>query len=156
MYIEEYYKALEMAKECNIPIGKVSGVRINPRLTRSWGRCLKKKDGTFEIEISKIIMDDSTTEGILNTILHELIHTCKGCFNHGEMWKRYADVLNKRYGLQIKRLSMPEEKGVHKEIAKYTLQCQKCGNKFRYTRKTKLVQNPDRFRCGCGGKIVLL
>lgn len=38
------------------------------------------------------------------TIVHELLHTCEGCFNHGAKWKYYAEVMNNKYGYQITRI----------------------------------------------------
>ena len=57
--------------------------------------------------------------GLKNTIIHELLHTCVGCMNHKAKWKFYADKVNRAYGYDdIKRTSTADEKGVKEVIRK--------------------------------------
>lgn len=39
---------------------------------------------------------------------------------------------------------------------KYMLQCTKCKRQFPRMKLTAVVQHPERYHCGCGGKIIRL
>lgn len=153
------------AAECMSELGAIgipfrtSFFEVNNRAVYRWGLCRPNGDGTFTIQISSVLLEDSNSIcGLKNTIIHELIHTCDGCMNHGNKWKEFADKVNKFYGYSIKRTSSPEEKGVSVDSIKenkrhYEVTCSDCGNKFIYYRDCKVTKNPSRFRCSCGGRL---
>ena len=63
------------------------------------------------------------------TLLHELLHTCYGCQNHGKRWKAYAQRVGEALGVEITR-TVPLEgpaQPLRQEPVKYLLQCQSCG-----------------------------
>lgn len=94
--ITAFGEGRKICEELNIPIGCVTSIKENPRLTSTWGRCRRLTQYTYEVEISsRLLADEVSHEALMNTMLHELIHTCKGCMNHGELFKRYAARLNK-------------------------------------------------------------
>ena len=86
-------------RNIGIPISRnIDDIKVNTRAKTRFGAC-KVKKSTFErrftIEISSEILD-CDEKVISETIIHELLHTCPGCFNHGKKWKkrtkiRYAD-----------------------------------------------------------------
>ena len=142
-----------------INYGNILEVKVNMRAKTRLGRCRKTSKG-YLIEINSNLLDESIKELYLkNTIIHELLHTCEGCMNHGTNWKRLADKVNRVYGYNISRVgSLPKEKDV-KEIIKpnYIIKCSKCGKTYSRIKKSKLVQHPEHYRCGrCGGKLNLI
>jgi predicted SprT family Zn-dependent metalloprotease len=154
-----YNEAVEKVIAANIPldINKIQRVVINTRAKKRWGQCKKLPNGKFEININTDLVEQSE-DGTLNTVIHELLHTIDGCLNHGEQWKRYANKINRIYGMNIKRTSNAEDKGVERTVTKvdykYILQCQGCNQIFRRSRQTQFVTNPQIYKCGgCGGDI---
>lgn len=43
----------------------------------------------------------------------------------------------------------------HSERAKYIIQCLSCGRKFERTRISPVIKNPSRYRCSCGGELIV-
>ena len=157
-------KAEEILQSCNIPYGKVESVEPNSRFRARWGDCgyVDRKAKTFKIRISDyLLQDDIPEKSLMDTLLHEYLHTCPGCQNHGTQWKLYAARINARYGYAIKRTNSEKEKEVpegriqHRRMErKYAIQCCRCGKVFRYARRTKAYATPYRYHCGtCGGSL---
>jgi predicted SprT family Zn-dependent metalloprotease len=153
-----YDEAVEKVLAANIPLEpeKITKVSLNTRAKKRWGQCSKLPNGNYEISINSELVNQSE-EGTLNTCIHELIHTINGCFNHGEQWKIYANIINSKYGIDVKRASTADEKGIEEVILKidykYILQCEKCNHEFKRTRRSQFVDHPESYRCSCGGKI---
>lgn len=163
--LQQYAReCLNELDEIGIEYGNITEFIVNTRAKRRWGLC-KTVPGGFQISISSILLDErNNEEGLKNTIIHEILHTCKGCLNHKENWKRLANKVNAAYGYNIKRCSNAEEKGVLEETrppvpvrqANYFVVCEDCGKTYSRTKKSKLITNPGRYRCGvCGGKLFL-
>lgn len=136
----------------NIPYGNVREVSINTRAKRRWGQC-KKVGSVYHINISDRLLENK--DGLKNTIIHELLHTCPNCMNHGQPWKSVADKVNKKYGYNIKRCSDADEKGVkpldETYEYKYVFKCKDCGQMVRQMRASKFTRNPQSYKCGCCG-----
>lgn len=154
--LQEYMQ--EIIKQCHalkIPVSRKiqSEIVINERAKCRFGACKKTSEG-FVIEISELLLKADPNK-IKNVIAHELLHTCYGCYNHGERWKSYAIRLNEAYGYNIKRTNSYEEMGMERPEKKlenkYMIQCQKCGKIFYRQKKSKLVTQIDHYRCRCGG-----
>lgn len=147
----------EICEDLNIPIGCVKSIKENPRLSSTWGRCRKATQHTYEIEIrSRLLADDVPHKVLMNTMLHELIHTCKNCMNHGEVFKRYAKRLNDiGYDVQT-YVTQAEHKAVYDEPKpfKYMVVCEDCGKIWFYTRRGAVVRSLQRdihsCTCQCG------
>ncbi len=158
----------QYAREClkeldaiGIEYGNITKFVINTRAKKRWGLC-EPVPGGFQIEISSVLLDERNDEtGLKNTIIHEILHTCKGCQNHQEKWKRVAQKVNAAYGYNIKRTSSTLEKGVLEETmppisANYVIECECCGYTYTREKKSKLITNMERYRCGvCGGRLFL-
>jgi hypothetical protein len=127
---------------------------------RSWNKLVKGLKFKHKIEISKTIPDELDNESqqrmILEddrisetackeTIIHELLHTCKGCMRHTGKWKYYAEVVNQVYGYNIKRVTEGSEKGIEnyesKEMnVKYVFTCGNCGATIYRKRDSKFTR----------------
>lgn len=128
------------------------GVQINIRARRRLGCCIYRQ-GEYIIEVSASILENPVL--LQETLLHELLHTCPGCRNHGEKWKAYADYVNRSMGTQIQRTAKMEGEFTplrHEEV-KYILRCEACGKEIKRLRMCKVVKSPWRYRCLCGGKL---
>ena len=148
-----------MAYEAGIDTGIIAEVRINSRAKKRWGLCTRLVDGTFAIEISDRLLEDTIEEDALyNTVMHEVLHTSKDCLNHGKLWKEHAETINRIYGLNVKRCTSAEEKNLQEttdEDTNYIVMCPKCGYQWKYIRLTKCVKNPKRYtHNGCNVSLV--
>lgn len=148
----------EGMRSLSIPISKNISpeVMVNSRARRRLG-CCRKAGGHFFIEVSSSLLCEEAR--LRQTLVHELLHTCPGCQNHGERWKTYASVVNAAWGMEISRLAPPNENEparLRHDTVKYILICERCGKQFPRTRLCPLVRHPERYRCSCGGALHLL
>lgn len=151
-----------IAQECineldqiNIPYGNVEKFVSNQRFSRTWGRC-QKTSGGFLIQISeKLLQDHVPMEALKQTILHEMIHTCPGCFNHQREWKRMAALVNNTYGYNIKTYSDAEELGMSPVVrkVKHRFVCTGCGLVIERQKESKFTKNYKKYYCSrCKGR----
>ena len=87
-------------------------VLINKRARKRFGACKKTTKG-FTIDISEFMLDADLVH-IKNILAHEVLHTCRGCQNHGKKWKLMAQTMNAEYGYQITTTSSYEKMGLEK------------------------------------------
>jgi len=145
----------EALRGLGIPLsGHISpAVLVNSRAKRRLG-CCYCRDGVYTIEVSSRLLEQP--DRLRQTLAHELLHTCRGCRDHGEKWKAYAAKVNEALGYSIQRLApvMGEsQEPLRREKIKYVLECQSCGAKICRSRMSKAVKYPWRYRCKCGGKL---
>lgn len=132
-----------------IPYSKKLSFRINSRAVRRRGAC-KKKDGGFVIELSVHCLNDPDQE-IKNVIAHELIHTCKNCFNHGTAFKQYMELINTK-GYSVSTTYTSEAPEIEQN-AKYKIVCKSCGNTIYRMRMSEIIKHPQNYKCTCGGQL---
>ena len=126
---------------------------VNTRAKRRLGCCIRR-EGRFTIQVSQSILGDPQL--LRATLVHELLHTCYGCQNHGKRWKAYAQTAGEALGLSITRTVKAEGEAqpLRREEMKYFLCCEQCGVVIGRYRMCKLVKYPWRYRCAaCGGKL---
>lgn len=147
-----------LKEELNIPISNNIEYKINTRASQRYGACKEISYNFFRIEISDFLLEDNVKEDILvNTIIHELLHTVDGCMDHKEKWKNYANIVNNKLGYNIKRVTSRKELGleeyISKEKVKYIFQCENCGQIVNIKRKCNFVNYYEQYRCvKCKGK----
>ena len=155
---------IKLLREIGIPVSKnIKEIKINGRAKARLGACKKASSNMgkveYTIEISSEILGCSKKE-ISEIIIHELLHTCKGCFNHGKKWKLYSEAVHAALGYTITRVSSYEKLGLEKpkekEKIKYVIKCSGCGMEFPRKRICSLVKNPSKYRCGKCGNILYL
>ena len=158
------YNLIQLLAQCEYELasigiitGAVKEIKINPRFTSTWGYCKKLPNGDFAIDLSKRLFEEGNEKGIKTTIIHELLHTCEGCFNHGAEWKAKAEKVNAAYGYNIKRCTSAKEKGIEETgrgtKIKYIVVCARCGYEFCRSKESNLIKYPSRYLCSCGGKL---
>ena len=147
-------------KSMGIKCGKVRKWEINNRAKCRLGQCVRVSIGVFDISIAGFLLEDKTDILILkNTIIHELLHTVKGCFKHTGKWKLLAEEVNRNFPqYNIRRTFNREEianlTDIKKPEYRYILKCKSCGLEIMRQRKTQAVTNYKNYRCGkCGGNL---
>lgn len=149
-------QVIDEASALGIPISD----RIRPQVvlnTRAVARlgCCRSEGGAFTVELSARLLPAGELP-VRETLAHEVLHTCRGCRDHGPRWKEYAARMNRAYGYDISRTGTWEAMGLPEQRpANYALVCQRCGREFFRARASALVQHPERYRCSCGGAIVM-
>lgn len=149
-------EASDILDDCQIPYSRdIINVSIDNAKER-WGQCIRQANGYYKIRISKKCLNGSH-DGLLSTMIHEMIHTAPNCMTHKGDWKRYALIVNEYLGKPnfVKRTNNNAEHGISmaevEAEANYIITCPKCGYKWLYTRRSKIVQHPDNYKCGeCG------
>ena len=160
-FMKDYEKlreeCLQEVLSAGILPGNISSWTINTRAKSRWGLC-KKKGDSYEISISDSLLSDErvSEKACKTTIIHEILHTCKDSMKHTGNWKKYAEIMNAKYGYDIKRVSSGSEKGVedykvkHRAV-KYKYRCRRCGQIITKSRKCKFTRYYRNYGCGiCG------
>ena len=157
----------KLAAECEADLlsigiqpGKVNAWTVNTRAKSRWGLCRQVAPGEYVISISnRLLQDNVSDQAAKNTVAHELLHTVQGCLSHKGKWKELAAKLNRLLPqYSIKRTTSCAEKGLPDERKKttnrYAVRCIHCGNEFYREKESKLIQHPEKFRCGaCGHRL---
>lgn len=153
--------ALSEVIEAGIEPGVILHWGVNTRAKSFWGRCIYKKMlKGYYIEIAqKLLTDERISEiAVKETIIHEILHTCKDSMKHTGNWKTNAERMNALYGYRIKRVTQGEEKGVenyeqNSEPYRYAFRCRNCGAIVRRKRPCKFTKYYALYTCGrCNAK----
>jgi len=145
---------IQQAKALNIPVSAQIDpqVQLNCRATTRFG-CCHCRNGRFTIELSARLLD-APELSCLQTLAHEVLHTCPGCRNHGPLWKGYAARMNAAYGYAISRTGSCEALGIpDTRPVRHMVVCQRCGREFPRARESAMTRHPERYRCRCGGTL---
>ena len=148
-------------------------LELNNRALKRFGRCEAKSGNRYVIQINEFHNKLSPETSVMNTLIHELLHSLPQCMNHGEIWKRYANMYNRAYGTTISRLSplegdykifkeeIDKQRGhtQHKNHSVYSdgkhkITCSKCNKSWYYERAgrvVKLAMQNKKLKCPhCG------
>ena len=131
--------------------------KINTRAKTRLGVC-KKTGDRYVIEIAAALLDESAAESELkNTVMHELLHTCRGCMSHTGRWRELADRVNAACGLSVSRTTERDKAEIPDALAakpKYRIVCTACGAVYERFRRSRLTDHPEMYKCGrCGGSL---
>ena len=147
-------RVIGQARALGLPVsGRIDPhVAVNRRAVPRFGCCFQQGQD-FRIELSERLL--TAPEGAcLQTLAHEVLHTCPGCRNHGQRWREYAGRMNAAYGYAISRTGTCQALGVADiRPVRYRLVCTRCGAEFNRARRSPLVEHPERYRCRCGGAL---
>lgn len=171
-------KAMEMLDAIGIKYGNVTEVTVNNRM-KNWGICSMHPGNYvgpvhFTIEINRNLVEaEGSEDGLMNTMLHELLHTAAWAHNHGGLWLEYAEKVRKAYGYNIKQYSSEEDKGIadymkQKRAAeaaariskRYQVYCPECDavleSRERLCKFTREVIEGNKYiHRRCGKKVVI-
>ena len=150
---------LKEVRDAGIVPGNIVKWSVNRRAKSRWGQCSKMRNGECEIQISARLLEDDriSEQACKDTMIHEILHTCKGCSGHTGKWKEYAERMNRLYGYHIKRVTTGEEKGVENyerkgKPVKYIFQCAGCGQIVKRKRACDFTKHYRQYICGICGK----
>ncbi len=151
---------IAQARALGIPAAKniCPQVRLNARAKKRFGCCIGSPKLGFTIELSAAL-PAAGRKTCMQTLAHEVLHTCPGCQDHGDRWKAYAARMNAAYGYTIRRVDRPEALGVTLPPAaapayRWRVVCTGCGRAFFRQKASPLIRQPSRYRCAaCGGKL---
>lgn len=149
----------EKVAALGIQPGNIVSVGRDRAKTR-WGVCRKDVDirgeYVYKIKISpRLLEDDVPDKSAEETMIHEILHSCKNCMNHGREWKALANKVNTTYGYNIGRVASHSDMGIEPEPMnyKYIIRCRKCHAEGGFMRAGSVVKNPGRYKCKCGGDL---
>lgn len=145
-----------------IPYRRPARLKVNTRAKKRWGQC-RLQDGRYEINISSRLLKEGSEEALKRVLMHELIHTCDGCMNHGALWKYYAEIVRRGLGYPITRTNTAAELGLpvmaetavgrKTEAYKHRFVCEKCGAVIMRKRESTFTRHYHDYRCArCGGR----
>jgi len=97
--------------------------------------------------------------------MHELIHSLAFKDRHAGKWLTIANQVNRKFGYRIKRLAnepcaeynlamfgVANRRDIVKPV-NYIIGCTRCNRQFKRQKMSAVVQRPQNYRCGCGGKL---
>lgn len=161
-------KCMKMLDELNIPYCKdIKELSVSHAERRwgqtSWIQSVSTGERTdFKISISYKLINEKytpTDEGLMNTMIHELLHTCPNCQGHGKTWQTYGRMVYNKYGIDIKRCGNDDDKQCNSDMVnlsyKYMLKCTGCGNQIGRYRMAKCISHPQNYSCAkCGNSLI--
>lgn len=102
----------------------------------------------FRIEVSeRFLQDDIPFKTVKDILAHEILHTCKDCFDHGKQWKEKAEILKEKKGYHVERTSKNMDLGNYKPRYKYSVRCRNCGNVYYRRIQSDIIKNPQKYQC---------
>ena len=147
-------RVIEQARQAGIPVSAYIDpkVRVNYRARSRFGCCVQK-NGRYYIEVAEQLLG-TKEEAVCQVLAHEVLHSCRGCANHGLRWKDYAARMNEQYGYEVARTDTFEKLGLaDQRPIRYLVVCRSCGQTMSRMRRSALVEHPERYRCRCGGTL---
>jgi predicted SprT family Zn-dependent metalloprotease len=155
-YSKAVNECLQELDSLNVPYGRICKFIVNYRATSRLGSC-KSSPAGFIIEVSHRLFEDCVPfKSLKEVIIHEVVHTCRDCQNHGVRWKSYIAYINAQYGYNIQRTAILEEMQIpeikRESVVKHCFVCLGCGQAVERKRDSAFTRNYANYRCGyCGG-----
>ena len=181
--VNEVKKHLEIANEimvdniCDYTPIKFTDIKISKART-FLGKIHRTKNylaNTYEykLKVSGPIFNSFKTEEamknqLISTLIHELIHTCPGCFNHGTYFKQNCYIINfntkNKYHVSTredlyhneefnyeKLNELKPRRKTKKGVPYFEIYCPDCKRVVarRYT-NCRLIKHPEEYYCKCG------
>ena len=166
------YYAMECINDMiniGIDVPEIQSFTVNTRAKKRFGQC-KRIDGEFYININvNLLNEECPLLSLKETLYHEIIHTLPKCFNHGQWFHYYAEMVNNAYGTHVDTTNTFKEKygeefyakvastttlnRPYREYAVYCPNCDRIVASGKYRRSPKWFAHAERFkckRCGCG------
>lgn len=141
-------RAVEQARALGIGVGPhLPRVAVNRRAVTRFGCCIRR-GGEYVIELSERLLE-AEERACMQTLAHEVLHTCPGCRNHGALWKEYAARMNGNLR-PPSRTGTCEALGWRMRPVRHGW-CERCGQEFCRSRRsrwwiTRAVPLPVRWR----------
>lgn len=157
-YMDMFNNAMDIVHDLGIETGNIVDVKLNYRAKNRFGQCRKNNVlNTYSLNFNYLIFDDNADDiAIMNTIIHEILHTCKDCMTHKDEWKRLANYVTANTIYTITRTNSYADFGIEKPKREkkhnYVFVCKDCGQIIIRERASKFTKHYDWYKCGkCGG-----
>lgn len=157
-YMAMFNKAMDVVESLGIETGFIVDVKLNYRAKNRFGQCRKNNlDNTYSLNFNHLIFSDESDEDeVMNTLIHEILHTCEGGMTHKGEWKRLANIVNANTKYNITRCTSYASFGIEKPKKEkkhnYVFVCEDCGQVIVRERASNFTKNYHAYRCGkCGG-----
>lgn len=146
-------QSIELLRKIDIPISKnIDNILyFNNKYKRTLATC-NKINNTYVIEINSHILN-SNKKLLEEIIIHELLHTIKGCYNHSPLFKKYCNKVNKLYDYDIDTL-YDSNRIIYDDINIYEIKCSSCNKKYHFYSMSDKVKNTNKYSCSCGGVLI--
>jgi hypothetical protein len=151
--LQELFKTcLEEQDVLEIPYSRnIVRVSENTRFKSTYGRCRRKPNGTYEIQIASFLLDDRLDDKVVrSTLHHEIVHTIDGCMNHGKKFMNYLNFIGDCYGLDVSaRVSYERAKKVREAGLEpkrnetrynWSMTCLGCGREWKFKKKNRSIK----------------
>ena len=150
LFFDTWMEAKEMLTALSIQLGEFE-IEPSTRMKKYYGLCKYLnilEDGTKQcrITITDDLVKPEFKDELLNTIIHEMLHTVSDAVGHGKRWKEYAQMVYDAYGIRIRRTDDKEHCRNLKDYRFY-LTCSNCFFIWKYNRSTRAVRYPDKCTC---------
>ena len=155
-----FEKCKELLDDLRIPYALNTSIAATDKeLFGDLGLTRKKDNKSFLILINKLLLSGRLPEEMLErTIIHELLHTCAGCWDHGSEWREYAKIVNNNTDYALCTTCTSEEaelfdKAYAQTTGKklYTVRCVNGDYSRSYIRRCSVVNHPEEYKCPCCG-----
>lgn len=121
--------------------------RFSSRMKKRLGHCERIGRDTYEIVINEDYFKQASDKIVINTIMHEHIHSIPGCMNHKEKFKMVGNIVNNRFGYNIQRCTNTQGEYDYSQAYKYKFICTECDASWRYIRRPKFAKNLSKCIC---------
>ena len=159
-YMAMFNEAMNVVEGLGIETGNIVDVKLNYRAKNRFGQCRKNNvNNTYSLNFNHLIFSDEANEDeVMNTLIHEILHTCEGGMTHKGEWKRLANIVNANTKYNITRCTNYASFGIEKPKREkkhnYVFVCEDCGQVIVRERASRFTKNYHAYRCGkCGGEI---
>ena len=148
----ETMKAIDTLESMGFKPYRLTSVKLRKQ-QNLFGCCHTRKIGDKIIENKITInrkMMESDDNSLQTLLCHELLHSLKDCADcqHDGNWHKYAEIVNKNTGLNIKQYGSYKEYGIVEDSKKtFQCKCADCGYIFTHKghRAPKWYVHPERF-----------
>lgn len=122
--------------------------------TGTLGRCRCNNEMLYDLTFNPTYFKVSSPTKVHSTIIHEVLHACKGGMKHTGNWKMMANNCQYHLGIPVSRTnSDPKYTEVRNATLKYYVKCQACGweggkrRKLSPCLKDIMNNNQSRYYC---------
>ncbi len=152
-------KCITDAKTNGLPVAidRVDGVRLNHRRD-CIGLCQRMSNGKFTVFFSDFYLALNDKE-IGNVLMHELIHTIPGCWDHGVEFRQWMQVINAN-GYNVEVSNRGDRAAKLRAVCEAALVADKkhvvvvgCehGCRIPVSCRSKVARHPEYFECKLHG-----
>ena len=143
-YYDLIDQAYEVLNELKIPYADKDEISFDISNTRrNYGDCTAEGGGYFKIRIAKRVLSTYDDKTVLQTIIHEILHTSAWGDGHRGKWKKYAKKVSDNTEYKIQRCATKEEVKIvndHDTDYLFKIVCNKCHAEWKLCRATKVVR----------------